>query len=154
MPMLNDRRCWLVFVISWLWLAPMASAQDIRVDLRQRGAQYVVEIVNSSRDIVTINHDMSEAPVLGQLQFRVFKGKEELGMRGDINADMSSEKSYVSLLPGQYFGGVFDADLFQAMYGMTTGCYSIDVTYLDPAARKFHGYAKKVTSNRLKVCLH
>lgn len=132
----------------------MASAQDIRVDLRQRDAQYVVEIVIISRDIVTINHDMSEDPVLGSLHFRVFKGAEELGMRGDIHANMPSAKSYVSLFPGQYFGGVFDADLFQKMYGMTTGCYSVEVAYLDPTARKFHGYAKEVTSNRLKVCLH
>jgi len=142
-----------VLFVALLTSAGLASASDIAIHLRRHGAHYAVEIVNTSHDIVRINHDMSMAPVIGQLQFRVFKRTEELGMRGDVNASMATEKSYVSLLPGQYFGGLFDADLLQAMYGMSGGCYSIDVTYFDSRAGDFHGYDKKVTSNRLKVCV-
>lgn len=147
---LRTRAAWFLALLT---PAMLASASDIAIHLCRHGAQYQVEIVNTSHDIVKINHDMSMAPVIGQLRFKVRKGTEELGMRGDINADMATGQSYVSLLPGQYFGGAFDADLLQAMYGMSGGCYSIDVTYFDSMAAEFRGYDKKVTSNRLKVCV-
>lgn len=144
-------RSFLFFLICTLTLP--ALADDVGVSLRQRGHQYEVEISNASHDIIRINHDMSLAPVLGQLQFKIYRGAEELQMQGDINGDLSTDKSYVSLLPGQYFGGVFDADHVQAMYGMSAGCYAMEVVYFDRDAPKFGGFGQKVTSNRLKVCV-
>lgn len=141
----------------WLFLmcamACPATAEDVAISLRLRAQQYEVEIRNSSNRIISINHDMSMAPVIGQLEFRIFRGAERLGMRGDVNADLPNEKSYVSLLPGQYFGGVFDADHLQKMYGMKAGCYLMEVIYFDGKAADFGGYAKKAASNRLRVCL-
>ena len=143
--------CFLLFLV--LAMACPATAEDVAISLRLRAQQYEVEIRNSSNRIISINRDMSMAPVIGQLEFRIFRGAERLGMQGDVNADLPSGTSYVSLFPGQYFGGVFDADHLQKIYGMKTGCYLMEVIYFDGKAADFGGYAKKATSNRLKVCL-
>lgn len=95
-----------------------------------------MEIRNVSHGIVVVNHDMSAAPLLGQLSFRITRGAEELSLQGHMNADFPTAKSYVALLPGQYFGGVFDLDLMEKLYGMTVGCYSVQVRYSDGKALK------------------
>lgn len=136
-----------------LLLAFPAFADDIDLSLYQRGDQLAVEIRNVSHAIVVINHDMSSAPLLGQLSFRISRGAEELQMHGDVNTDLATAKSYVALLPGQYFGGVFDLDLMEKLYGMTAGCYSIRVRYSDSKAVEFGGYAGTVTSKPLRVCV-
>lgn len=132
---------------------PPICADDIDLSLHQRGEQLVVEIRNVSHAIVVINHDMSSAPLLGQLSFRISRGAEELQMQGDVNADLPSAKSYVALLPGQYFGGVFDLDIMEKLYGMTSGCYSVQVRYSDGEALKFGGYPGTVTSKPFRLCV-
>jgi hypothetical protein len=130
-----------------------AFAGDIDLSLQQHGEQLAVEIRNVSRGIVVVNHDMSAAPLLGQLSFRITRGTEELSLQGHVNADLPTAKSYVALLPGQYFGGVFDLDLVEKLYGMKAGCYSVQVRYSDAKAFEFGGYAGTVTSRPLRVCM-
>jgi hypothetical protein len=130
-----------------------AFAGDIDLGLHQRDEQLAVEIRNVSHGIVAINHDMSAAPLLGQLSFRITRGTEELSLQGHLNADLPTAKSYVALLPGQYFGGVFDLDLVEKLYGMKAGCYSVQVRYSDGKALEFGGYAGTVMSRPLRVCV-
>ena len=142
------RLCGLMFLLTF-----PALADDIDISLHQRGEQLAVEIRNVSHGIVVINHDMSSEPLLGQLSFRVTRGAEELSLRGHMNSNLPTAKSYVALLPGQYFGGVFDLDLLEKLYGMTAGCYSVQVRYSDGKALEFGGYAGAVMSEPLKVCV-
>jgi hypothetical protein len=143
----------MVMFLFMVFACVPAMAKDLALNASIRDRVLIFSIKNDTDHDVRINRSFSMDPILGSIRLEVRRHGSLLHVKGHIDGDMPDNTSYVTIYPGQFYGGSMDMDLLKKLYGMSRGCYSLRIFYRDKFALKFDAYPGEISSDSIYVCM-
>jgi hypothetical protein len=110
-------------------------------------------LANHSGTPIKVRDDFLLDSSMGGLSFEIRKGEKAFPLAGHIDAELPSDNSYITLVPGSVTGHVFAPSFMAGMYGLKTGCYEVTAVYKDPDASDFTGMTDTLRSNIVRLCI-
>lgn len=142
----------LVLLLIFFVCSPVI-AKNLELNASIKDNVLLFSIKNDTNNGIKINRMFSLDPILGSIRVQVKRGGHLLRIRGQIDGNMPTTEFYVTIYPGQFYGGSIDIDLLKRLYGMNHGCYSLTLFYKDAFAPKFGAYPKEISSDSVRVCI-